>query len=90
MLHPTDPFQPSDPLHGWGEEAALSRSHYGIVIKPQVVMQSNKFVDACLIVAASDVSLQNFHILDVHNQDDPITGHIMSRYETRTYLMWPN
>lgn len=74
-----EPFSPSDPLRGWSDGVALSKSHYCVLFKPQFVLQSQKCDDACVVVTASDISLQNFRVIDVQNQDDPVTGHIMNR-----------
>ncbi|KZW03765.1 hypothetical protein EXIGLDRAFT_635040 [Exidia glandulosa HHB12029] len=74
-----EPFSPEDPLRGWSDGVALSKSHYCVLFKPQFVLQSQKIDDACVVVTASDISLQNFLVIDIQNQDDPVTGHIMNR-----------
>jgi hypothetical protein len=78
-----------DPMEGWGEGVSLRRSHFCVLLKPQVVLQSETNTDSVCVVAAGLAKLQTNVILDDSNADDPVSGKIMSRY--RQFLTsWPN
>jgi RNA pol II promoter Fmp27 protein domain len=73
-------FQPAglvDPLNGWSDGISLQKSHFCLLLKPQIVLRSEESV---CVVAAVQAKLQSFNILDESNLDDPISGTIMSRY----------
>ncbi len=68
----------SDPMDGWAEGVSLAKSHYCLLLKPQIVLRGETPTDAC-IVAASQAKLQSFAIMDLGNFDDPVSGKVMSR-----------
>jgi len=67
-----------DPMDGWAEGVSLAKSHYCLLLKPQIVLRGETSTDAC-IVAASQAKLQSFAIMDLGNFDDPVSGKVMSR-----------
>ena len=73
-----------DPMDGWSEEVSLTKSHYCLLLKPQIVLQGETPREAC-IVAASQAKLQSFAIMDLANFDDPVSGKVMSRYVDPIY-----
>jgi hypothetical protein len=68
-----------DPMDGWSEGVSLTRSHYCLLLKPQIVLRGETLTGAC-IVAAAQAKLQSFSIMDLANFDDPASGKVMSRY----------
>lgn len=68
-----------DPLHGWSDGVSLMKSHFFLLLKPQIVLRSEKELGSVLILAAVQAKLQLFHIMDKSNVDDPISGKVMSR-----------
>jgi len=68
-----------DPLDGWAEGVSLTKGHYCLLIKPQIVLRGESSTRAC-IVAAAQAKIQSFDIMDLANFDDPISGKVMSRY----------
>jgi hypothetical protein len=68
-----------DPLDGWFEGVSLTKSHYCLLLKPQIVLRGETSAEAC-IVAAAQAKLQSFAIMDPANFDDPASGTVMSRY----------
>lgn len=65
-------------MDGWAEGVSLSRSHFCLLLKPQIVMRGAEKKDT-VIVAAGQAKLQVFNIMDKLHMDDPISGKIMSR-----------
>lgn len=72
------PADTIDPLNGWSEGVSLRKSHCCLLLKPQVVLRGEGTTDAC-VVAAVQAKLQSFAIMDDANQDDPVSGKVMSR-----------
>ncbi|KAI0939194.1 hypothetical protein AcV5_000680 [Taiwanofungus camphoratus] len=70
---------PLDPLDGWSEGVSLRKSHFYLLLKPQVVLRSESSTDSVCVLAAVQGKLQNFAIMDNSNMDDPVSGKIMSR-----------
>ncbi|KAF4601061.1 hypothetical protein EYR38_005710 [Pleurotus pulmonarius] len=68
-----------DPLHGWSDGVSLMKSHFFLLLKPQIVLRSEKELGSVLILAAVQAKLQLFHIMDKSNVDDPVSGKVMSR-----------
>jgi hypothetical protein len=73
-----------DPLDGWFEGVSLTKSHYCLLLKPQIVLRGETSTEAC-IVAAAQAKLQSFAIMDLANFDDPASGTVMSRYVDLLY-----
>jgi hypothetical protein len=73
-----DANESPDPMDGWSEGVSLSKSHYCLLLKPQIVLRET-LTGAC-IVAAAQAKLQSFAIMDLANFDDPASGKVMSRY----------
>lgn len=69
-----------DPMSGWSEEAvSLHKSHFCLLLKPQVVLRSEASKDSVLVLAALQATLQSHTIMDTANMDDPISGRVMNR-----------
>ena len=75
-LNDTSPF---DPLSGWSDGVALQRSHFFLLLKPQIVLRGSDPVNGVCVLAAIQAQLQSYAILDTANFDDPVTGRIMTR-----------
>lgn len=71
-----------DPLSGWSNGVSLRKSHFGLLLKPQIVLRSegSGSTDSVLVLAAVQAKLQSFAIMDDANAEDPISGKVMSRY----------
>jgi hypothetical protein len=70
--------QNPNPMDGWSEGVSLTKSHYCLLLKPQIVLRGEVSTEAC-IVAAAQAKLQSFAIMDLANFDDPASGKVMSR-----------
>ncbi|EKM59200.1 uncharacterized protein PHACADRAFT_169675 [Phanerochaete carnosa HHB-10118-sp] len=68
-----------DPLKGWSEGVSLSKAHFCLLLKPQIVLRSETSTESVCVLAAVQGKLQSYHILDDANVDDPISGRVMSR-----------
>ncbi|KAL5508278.1 FMP27 [Sanghuangporus vaninii] len=69
-----------DPMSGWSDEAvSRNKSHFCLLLKPQVVLRNETTKDSMLVLAALQATLQSHTILDVANIDDPISGRVMTR-----------
>jgi hypothetical protein len=68
-----------DPLNGWSNGVSLRKSHFCLLLKPQIVLRSETNVDSVCVLAAVQAKLQSFHIMDDFNVEDPVSGKIMSR-----------
>lgn len=78
-----------DPMDGWSEGVSLLKSHYCLLLKPQIVLRGETF-KTC-IVAAAQAKLQSFAIMDLANFDDPASGTVMSRYvNLHSFIPAPN
>lgn len=67
-------------LDGWSEGVSLRKSHFCLLLKPQIVMRGEDPKDS-IILAAVQARLQVFAIMDNNNVNDPVSGKIMSRCE---------
>lgn len=74
-----DSLDAINPLDGWSDGVSLQKSHYCLLLKPQVVLRGGLDSGPC-VVAAIQTKLQSFEIMDDLNADDPISGKVMSRY----------
>jgi hypothetical protein len=79
--HTTDgaPTDLSDPLCGWSEGVSLRRSHFCLLLKPQIVLRSESGANSTCILAAVQAKLQSFKIVENLNAEDPVCGKIMTR-----------
>ncbi|KZS98046.1 hypothetical protein SISNIDRAFT_449676 [Sistotremastrum niveocremeum HHB9708] len=68
-----------DPALGWTEGISVRAGHFCLLLKPQVVLRSEKGPDSVLVLAAANVSLRSFTIVDDANSDDPVNGYVMAR-----------
>ena len=68
-----------DPLSGWSDGVSLRKSHFCLLLKPQIVLRSEANADSVCVLAAVQAKLQSFAIMDDSNVEDPISGKIMSR-----------
>ncbi|KAH7921808.1 hypothetical protein BV22DRAFT_1114199 [Leucogyrophana mollusca] len=68
-----------DPLGGWEEGVSLRRSHFCLLLKPQIVLRSEANSEAVSVLAAVQAKLQSFKIMDDSNLEDPVSGTIMTR-----------
>lgn len=69
-----------DPSLGWTEGISVRAGHFCLLLKPQVVLRSEKGPDSVLVLAAANVALRSFTIVDDANADDPVNGYVMARY----------
>lgn len=67
-----------DPMDGWSEGVSLNRSHFCLLLKPQVLL-SETLRDSVVVLTAVQAVLQSCAILDTVNADDPVSGRIMTR-----------
>jgi hypothetical protein len=72
-----------DPLKGWSDGVSLWKSHFCILLKPQIVLRSEGTPESVLVLAAVQAKLQSFAIMDELNAEDPISGKVMSRLTLR-------
>ncbi|PFH52812.1 hypothetical protein AMATHDRAFT_139321 [Amanita thiersii Skay4041] len=81
----TDPtfesLESIDPMSGWFGGVTLKKSHFCLLLKPQVVLRGELDSEAC-VVAAMQAKLQSYAIMDDMNASDPVSGKIMSRNYT--------
>jgi hypothetical protein len=68
-----------DPLSGWSDGVTLRKSHFCLLLKPQIVLRSEANADSVCVLAAVQAKLQSFAIMDESNVEDPVSGKIMSR-----------
>jgi hypothetical protein len=68
-----------DPLSGWTEGVALQKSHFFVLLKPQIILRGSDPSNGVCILAAIQAQLQSYAILDTANLNDPVTGRIMAR-----------
>ena len=68
-----------DPELGWTDEVAVKKSHFCLLLKPQIVLSSELDEASILIAVASSATFQTFGILDKEHIDDPVNGPIMNR-----------
>ncbi|GBE79683.1 predicted protein [Sparassis crispa] len=67
-----------DPLDGWSEGVSLRKSHFCLLLKPQIVLRECS-TDSVCVLAAVHGKLKSFDIMDDVNADDPVSGKVMSR-----------
>ncbi|KAG6821618.1 hypothetical protein H0H93_000127 [Arthromyces matolae] len=72
------PSETFDALDGWSDGVSLRKSHFCLLLKPQLVMRGENPADS-VVVASLQVRLQVFAIMDDNNIDDPVSGKVMSR-----------
>ncbi|KZT12507.1 uncharacterized protein LAESUDRAFT_638973 [Laetiporus sulphureus 93-53] len=79
-----DNAKPIDPLNGWTEGVTLRRSHFCLLLKPQIVLRregtSDPDPESVCVLTAVQGKLKSFAILDEANVDDPVIGKIMNRH----------
>jgi hypothetical protein len=76
-----------DPSLGWNQKDVYTeRGHFCLLIKPQIVLQSEKSSDSTVVLASTNMSLQVHTIIDRANVSDPVNGPIMTRYSTVSCL----
>ncbi|KAI0081718.1 hypothetical protein K474DRAFT_1133165 [Panus rudis PR-1116 ss-1] len=68
-----------DPMSGWSEGVSLQKSHFCLLLKPQIVLKSEADADAVTIMAAVQGKLQTYGIVDVTHADDPVSGTVLTR-----------
>ncbi|TCD68203.1 hypothetical protein EIP91_011375 [Steccherinum ochraceum] len=61
----------TDPMAGWDEGVFLRKSHFCLLLKPQIVLRSETSAESVLIMAAVQGKLQTYAIMDITNADDP-------------------
>lgn len=69
----------TDPMAGWDGGVFLRKSHFCLLLKPQIVLRSETSAESVLILAAVHGKLQTYGIMDVANADDPVSGRVMTR-----------
>lgn len=67
-----------DPLDGWSEGVSLRKSHFVLLLKPQIVLRRDEESSVC-ILAAVRAKLSTYDITDDSNFEDPISGKVMTR-----------
>ena len=71
----------ADPLLGWSSrDVSVRKGHYCVLLKPQIVLQSERTTDSVVVLASATASLQSHTVMDNDNADDPVNGHIMNRF----------
>lgn len=69
-----------DPMSGWSkDDVSLNKSHFCLLLKPQVILRSDASKDSVLVLACVQASLQSFTISDTAHIEDPVSGRIMTR-----------
>lgn len=76
---PSQPPGVVDPLNGWSDGVSVRRSHFCLLLWPQIVLRSEESV---CVLAAIQAKLQSFAIMDDSNMEDPISGQVMSRWDS--------
>jgi hypothetical protein len=71
-----------DPLDGWSDGVSLTKSHFCLLLKPQIVMQSDVSDSSVCVLAAVQATARAYAIMDDSNADDPVSGKIMTRSYT--------
>lgn len=75
----TDPTD-FDPMSGWSkDDISLNKSHFCLLLKPQVILRSDAAKESVIILACVQASLQSYTISDTANIEDPVSGKIMTR-----------
>jgi RNA pol II promoter Fmp27 protein domain len=75
-----------EPLEGWSHGVSLKRSHFCVLLKPQIVLHSESSVESTCVLTAGLAKLHVNGIMDDSNMDDPICGKIMSRYVKKCFI----
>lgn len=83
-----------DPLDGWDEGIVLRKSHFCLLLKPQIVLRTKEHREdlqciSTVVLAALQAKLQSFRIMDVSNLEDPVSGNIMTRYACKLKQGYP-
>jgi hypothetical protein len=73
------PHEMPDPLSGWQSGVSVLKSHFVLLLKPQIVLKSETDMHSVCVLAAVQAKSQAFAILDDMNSDDPISGRVMTR-----------
>jgi hypothetical protein len=68
-----------DPLRGWFEGVSLRKSHFCLLLKPQIVLRGEAGIGSACVLAAVQAKLQSFNIMDDLNAEDPVCGTVMTR-----------
>lgn len=84
----TDDTDVFNPMEGWSEGVSLEKSHFCLLLKPQVVLRSDVSPDSICIMAAVQATLQSFAILDIANAEDPISGRVMTRFVQDSHALF--
>lgn len=76
-----------NPLDGWDDGIILRKSHFCLLLKPQIILRTEPSAavreGSTVVLAAVQSKLQSFKIMDASNLEDPISGIIMTRYESK-------
>lgn len=59
---------------------AQRKSHFCVLLKPQIALQTEDGEDAVIYIAAMEASLKSLKLLDLDHIDDPVNGYIMRRW----------
>jgi hypothetical protein len=76
---PCRPAGAFDPLSGWSEGVTLLRSHFLLLLKPQIVLRTEVDQHSVCVLAAVHAKSQSFNVMDDSNIDDPVSGKVMTR-----------
>ncbi|KAI6047410.1 golgi-body localization protein domain-containing protein [Pisolithus marmoratus] len=73
-----------NPLDGWEEGVILRKSHFCLLLKPQIILLSTEPSSgvgeaSTVVLAAVQAKLQSFKIMDAANLEDPVSGTIITR-----------
>lgn len=68
-----------NPMDGWSEGVSLKKSHFCLLLKPQIVLRSEATKGSVCVLAAVQATMQAFAIVDTANVEDPISGRVMTR-----------
>jgi hypothetical protein len=68
-----------NPMDGWSDGISLWKGHFCLFLKPQIVLRSEANMESVCVLAAVDVKLQSFAIMDDANVEDPVAAKVMTR-----------
>lgn len=69
----------ADPLYGWDRGVSERKAHLCLLLKPQIILRSERSRRSIVVLAADHVILRNYGILDTFNAEDPVSGFVMQR-----------
>ncbi|KAF8314787.1 hypothetical protein DL93DRAFT_2227867 [Clavulina sp. PMI_390] len=88
QIHDTaDIMEKEDPLHGLAQGSVVKSGHYVLMLKPQVILSSEKGTGNDLVAVANMLALQNYSVMDPLHIQDPVNGVLMHRNHAQVHRM---